>query len=515
MPITQYTGTFAKPQLMHLLRRTMIGLTKPDITYFTGMTMSQVVAELLTPAPIPAPPVNTYSATDPNVPLDTTWVNALPDGTFTGGRRDSLRAWWIGNIIQQNRSITEKMILFWNNHLPTSHFIEPYQFYHYLTLLRTQALGNFKTLVTEMSINPSMLLYLNGNLNKNTAPNENYARELQELFTVGKDLPVHYTQDDVVAAARVLTGWKINSQLPASPVYFNPTDHDTGNKVFSAFYNNTIIAGQSGANAGMNELNELMNMIFAHQEVAKYVVRKLYRFFVYYNIDANVENTVIVPLADTFRNNNYQIVPVLTELFTSAHFYDMMQASSHIKNPVDSFIGTMRAFYFDYIPSNTTVNYASWKNINNRCINQGMALGNPPSVAGWTAYYQAPAYHRQWIDANTLRVHKTNIDALVTNGFSGVATDVMAFTATMANPSDPDLLIDEVLELFHALPSEPALKNQLKAILLSNQTTNSYWTTAWNNYVGAPTNTTFANTVKTRLRTFYKAVLTMAEAYLC
>lgn len=515
MPITPYTGTFGKPQLMHLLRRTMIGLTKPDITYFTGMTMSQVVTELLTPAPVPSPPVNVYSNTDPNVPFETTWVNAAPNSNFTGGRRDSLRAWWIGNLITQNRSITEKMILFWYNRLPTEHFIEPYIFYNYLTLLRTHALGNFKTLITQLSIDGSMLMYLTGNQNKNTAPNENYARELQELFTIGKDLPSYYTQDDVVAASRVLTGWKTSASTPAAPVYFNPTDHDTGNKTFSSFYNNTVIVGQSGASAGMNELNALINMIFAHSEVAKHLVRKLYRFFVYYEISPTVENDIIVPLADTFRNNNYEILPVLTELFSSAHFYDVMQTSSHIKNPIDTFIGHIRAFQFNYVPNNNVVNYASWRNIHNRCINQGMALGDPPSVAGWTAYYQAPSYHRQWIDANTLRVHKSNSDTLVASGFSGVAANLVSFTASMANPSDPDALIEEVLELLHALPSDAALKTQLKSILLSNQALNSYWTTAWNNYIGTPTNTTYFNTVNNRLKTFYKAVLGMAEAHLC
>lgn len=515
MPLALYTGTFAKPQLMHLLRRTMIGLTKPDITYFTGMSMSQVVTELLTAAPIPTPPVNTYSATDPNVPLDSTWVNALPDSNFTGSRRDSLRAWWIGNLIRQNRSITEKMILFWYNRLPTEHFIEPYLFYNYLTLLRTHALGNFKTLIRQITIDAAMLTYLNGNQNKNTAPNENYARELQELFTIGKDLPSYYTQDDVVAAARVLTGWKTSASTPTASVYFNANDHDTGNKIFSSFYNNTVITGQSGANAGINELNDLVNMIFAHDEVAKYLVRKLYRFFVYYEIDATVENNVIVPLADTFRNNNYEILPVLTELFSSAHFYDVMQSSSHIKNPIDTFLGNIRAFNLNYAAATFTTQYASWKNIHNRCINQGMALGDPPNVAGWPAYYQAPSYHRQWIDANTLRVHKTNTDSLIGSGFSGVAADILAFTAAMSNPADPDLLIEEVTELFHALPSDPSLKLQLKAILLSNQALNSYWTTAWNNYVGAPTNTTFVNTVTSRLKTFYKAVLSMAEAHLC
>ncbi|MFN0202027.1 MAG: DUF1800 family protein [Bacteroidia bacterium] len=515
MPITPYTGTFAKPQLIHLLRRTMIGLTKPDITYFTGMTMVQVITELLTPAPVPAPPVNDYSSLDPAAALGATWVNTA-SGNFTSERRNSLRAWWVGNLIQQNRSITEKMILFWHNHVPTEYgSIDAYLFYRYLELLRTYALGNFKTMIREVSIDGSMLFYLNGYLNKNTAPDENYARELQELFTIGKDLPSYYTQDDVIAASKVLTGWKVTTSNPAAPVSFNSAHHDTSNKTFSAFYNNTVIMGQTGTGGGLIELNALMDMIFAHDEVARHIVRKLYRFFVYYDITPTVESDIIMPLANTFRTNNYEILPVLTELFSSAHFYDMMQNSSHIKNPIDSLVGVIRTFGFNYTPGNDAVNYLSWRTIHNRCGSQGMMIGDPPSVAGWTAYYQSPGYYRQWIYATSLRAHKTHMDSVTSGGFGGVAANILAFTATMNNPSDPDLLIEEVLELLHGLPSEPALKTQLKSLLLSGQTQNSYWTTAWNNYVGDPTNTTHVNTATSRLRNFYRAVLTMAEAHLC
>lgn len=513
MPITPYAGTFAKPQLMHLLRRTMFGLTKADITYFTGMTMSQVIAALLTAPTPPPPPVNNYSSADPDIPFGTTWVGADPSITYESSRRNSLRAWWVGNMINQDRSITEKMILFWHNHIPTNFDFDPTYCYTYVELLRTYALGNFKTLMQEISINGSMLNYLNGNLNTKNAPNENYARELQELFTVGKDLSPHFTETDIQVAARVLTGWRDDPTVPFAPVYFDEVQHDTGNKTFSSFYNNTTIIGQSGPNSGINELNDLLDMIFAHQEVAKYIVRKIYRFFVYYNIDSTIESTVIAPLADTFRNNNYEIVPVLTELFGSQHFYDIMQVASHIKNPIDLNIGFIRLFNPTFSTATSSL-YNSWKSIHNYCSFQDMEPGAPPSVSGWTAYYQSPNYHELWIDADSLRRKKEYVDRLLVNGFGGVAANVLAFTTTMTSPSDPDLLIAEVLELCHVLPSDQPLIDELKSILLSGQTSNYYWTNAWNAYMAAPTNMTNANIVSTRLKQFYAAVLTMAEAYL-
>lgn len=512
MPLSSYTGTFGKPQLMHLLRRTMFGVTKPDITYFTGMTMNQVVTELLTVPVSPSEPLNNYSSADV-IPLGQSWVGADPDITYESARRNSLRAWWIGNMINQNRSIMEKMILFWHNHVPTEMAFDPNYCYAYVNLLRTHALGNFKTLMTEMSKDGAMLNYLNGNLNTKYAPNENYARELQELFIIGKDLPVHFTETDIQIASKVLTGWKDDPTNPSSPVWFEPNDHDTTNKTFSSFYNNTVITGQTGINAGQNELNALMNMLFAHTEAAKYIVRKLYRFFVYYNIDATIETNIIVPLADTFRNNNYNILPVLQELFTSQHFYDVMQVASHIRNPIDLNIGIIRLFN-PVFPTNVTSLYSSWKTIHNYCSYQDMEPGAPPSVSGWPAYYQSPNYHEIWIDADSLRRKREFVDRFLGSGFSGVPADTLAFTATMANPGDPDLLIAEVLELCHVFPSDQPLLDSLKAILLSNQAQNYYWTNAWTAYTANPANTTNANIVKTRLKQFYAAILTMAEAYL-
>lgn len=513
MPITPYTGTFGKPELAHLLRRTMLGLTKPALTHFAGMTMNQVVNELLT-VPTPAsPPLNYVASTvDPQVPYGQTWTTVLGGGAHDSNRRNSLRGWWIGQMLNQGYSIHEKMAIFWHNHVPIEYQSDrPNYLYWYVKLIRDHALGNFKTFIREVTLTPAMLNYLNGVDNTRTAPNENFARELQELFTIGKDLPSYFTEADIQAAAKVLTGWRNNNTTET--VYFTLSRHDITDKVFSSFYNNTVIVGQNTATGGTDELNALLDMIFTHQEVAKFVVRKLYRFFVYYNIDATVESDVIVPLAETYRNNNYEIIPVLQELFTSQHFYDTLQKSSHIRNPADFVIGTLRAFNMVF-PTDVTALYTSWRTINTYMGYQQMEMGNPPNVAGWTPYYQAPGFHEIWINADSLRRKREFIDRCFGSTFSGVSIDMMAFTATMDNPSDPDLLIEEVLELFHPLPSEPALKNSLKSILLSGQTTNSYWTTAWNNYVSAPTNVTFISVVKSRLKTFYTAVLTMAEAYL-
>ncbi len=133
----------------------------------------------------------------------------------------------------------------------------------------------------------------------------------------------NYTEPDVIAAARVLTGWCIDETT--DEVYFDVERHDTGSKTFSSFYGGTTITGRSDANAGDTELDELLNMIFNKRvEVSEFMVRKLYRFFVYYTIDANTETNVIKPLAQLFRDSNWEVKPVLARLFKSEHFFDVL-----------------------------------------------------------------------------------------------------------------------------------------------------------------------------------------------
>jgi uncharacterized protein (DUF1800 family) len=537
MPITPYTGTWGQAQRLHLLRRTLFGVNKADIAAFATSSMTDMVTALLTvPSTPPAPPVVDYTPTNPSTTVLTTdvagatWVNNISEGVNNSGRMNSLRGWWMSLMLKQDRNIREKMVLFWHNHIPTDIggvVGEPIYQYRYNALLRQHCLSNFKTLVREMTLQPAMLIYLSGTSNAGTAPNENYARELQELFCIGKDITPSYTEADVQAAAQVLSGWQIDTTVPTVapfiPTYnakFTYSRHKTGNKVFSSFYGGTTIVGQSSTAAATTELDALLNMIFAHPEVARFIVRKIYRFFVYYTIDATIEANVIVPLADLFRSNGYNIQPVMEALFTSQHFYDMAAANSClIKSPIDHNMSLGRTFGV-VLPTDLLNLYRSYRYFNDEADKQGQKIGNPPNVAGWPAYYQSPSFHELWITAETLRRRKEFCDKLLASNAYGMKVDVLAFTLTLNNPDDPNLLIDEALSLLHPLPSDPAIKTALKAILLSNQTQDYYWTTAWNNYIGTigqPTstlNTTYANTARTRLQTLYQAIVNMAEFHL-
>jgi uncharacterized protein (DUF1800 family) len=524
--LNEYAGPWTVNEVTHLLKRTMFGAKKTDINYFLGKTMAASVDELLNPtAPMPAGPVKDYDPSaaatpDTGILPGQVWVNdPNNDGTVNSLRRNSFRRWWTGRMINQDRSIREKMILFWHNHFPTeANDVGNSQFvYKYHALLRNNVLGNFKSLVRAVTVDPAMLRYLNGYLNTASAPDENYSRELQELFAVGKENNPNYTEDDVKAAAKVLTGWQVDANNITS--YFNINRHDKTNKTFSSFYNGTIITGVADATAGDKELDALLTMIFNKKaEVSKFIVKKLYRWFVYYEIDAATETNVILPLAQILQDNNWEIKPVLSALLKSEHFYDAINRGCIIKSPVDFVISICREYnlvFADEVTDYITA-YAQWNYIFGWMVLTAQAPGDPPNVSGWAAYYQEPQFYELWINSDTLPKRNQFSDLMIGNGFTRngkkVAIDPITFADALSNPGDPNILITDSLNILYKIDITQASKDTIKKqILLSGQDQDYYWTNAWLLYKANPNDTVAKNTVLTRLQLLYKYFMNLAE----
>jgi uncharacterized protein (DUF1800 family) len=522
--INPYTGPWSENEIIHLLKRTMFGAKKADVDYFKTRTVAQAVDELLNPAsPQPAPPVKEYATStnalnpDTNIAQGSTWINDINnDGTVQSQRIGSYKKWWTGALINQDRSIREKLIVFWINHFgnETADVGNANWIYMQHNLIRQNALGNFKQLVDAITKDIAMLRYLNGYLNNATAPDENYARELMELFTIGKGPGSQYTETDVKEAAKVLTGWQINATT-YQPV-FNAGRHSTVNKSFSAFFNNTVITGRTGATAGQLELTDLLNMIFAQQEVAKFIVRKFYRFFVYYTIDADTETNVITPLANIFRSNNYEIKPVLSTLFKSEHFFDVLNQGCYIKSPADHVVGSLREMNASFPPlSDWNTNYGMWQFFYSTMVNTGQNLHDPPNVSGLPAYYQEPSFHEIWINSDSLPKRNQFTDTMVNTGFSRnnirVIFNLVPYVQQFNNPANPGDLIDDALTYLYrnqlSYESKKTIKTQ---ILLSNQQWDYYWTNAWMAYMASPTTANF-NVVNNRLKSLFQYLFNLAE----
>ena len=523
--IAAYTGAWTEQEVIHLLKRTMFGAKPSDINYFRSMNLNQAVDELLNPtAPQPNPPVKEYATSttpgvnpDGNIAQGTTWINDInSDGTVQSQRRGSYKKWWTGVLVNQDRSIREKLIMFLVDHFgnEASEVGNANWNFKQHSLIRQFALGNYKELVREITKDVAMLRYLNGYLNNKNAPDENYARELMELFTLGKGPGSQYTENDVKEAAKVLTGWQVNGTTYTS--LFNLNRHTTTNKTFSAFFNNTVITGRNTATAGDLELADLLNMIFAQQEVAKFLVRKMYRWFVYYAIDGATETNVIEPLAEIFRSNNYEIKPVLSALFKSEHFYDQLNRGCMIKTPSDIVIGSMREMNVAFKPeSDWDTNYGLWNTFNSWMVNMGQSLHDPPNVSGMPAYYQEPSFHEIWINSDSLPKRNQFTDTMINSGYSRnsyrVQFNCVAFAQTLSNPGNPNDLIDEAIRVFFRNELSAQSKSQIKTqILLTGQQWDYYWTNAWTAYVSNPTTANF-NTVNTRLKSLFQYLFNLSE----
>ncbi|MCC6818362.1 MAG: DUF1800 family protein [Bacteroidia bacterium] len=517
--MANYSGTWGETQVRHLLRRTLFGHTKADVDFFKAMSMSDAVDYLLNiPTTQPSPPVNGYNTPtniDPDISVGDTWINGPENNDFSAQRRNSLYAWSMEQILSPDRHIREKMTFFFHNHFATETETigSPIIAYNHHKMLRENCLGNFKDMVKLVTLDVGMLIYLNGYLNTKTAPDENYARELLELFTLGKSPESQYTEDDVKAAARVLTGWRINITNYTS--FFSSVVHDTNNKTFSAFFNNTTINGQSGNNGAL-ETDDLINMIFSKEDVvARYIVRKLYRYFVYYVIDTNIENNVIIPLANDFKQN-WEIKPLLEALLKSEHFYDSNNIGCYIKNPLDVYSTFIKQFKVQFPTSNVEDKFSAYYTIWIASYISGLFWGNPPNVSGWPAYYQTPQYYQLWLNSDTLpkRIMYT-VYLMVGFQYKGTNTlvaDIIGFAQECSDPSDPNKLIQESINQMFSMDISATQKQGLKeSTLLFGQTSDYYWTNAWNDYMNDPNDTGKKNIVLTGLIYMYKYLLDLAE----
>ena len=519
--LAPYTGPWGYAQAAHLLRRSLFGFTRTDVLAAAGSTLSAVLNALLTPAATPASPLN-VSATDTSVPIGQTWVGQAFDQNVEGVRRASLRNWWLSLQLNQNTSLTEKMTLFWHNHfvVELGDINDARMGYEYVRLLRQHALGNVKQLAKDVTVTPAMLRYLNGNQSTAGAPNENYGRELLELFTVGKGPLIgpgnytNYTEADVQAAAKVLTGWRDQATVPVGS-YYTASRHDTTTKVFSSAFGNASIAANGAA-----EYQELVDLIFRQAETARFLVRKLYRWFVYYLIDAQVETDIIQPLATLLIANNFDIAPVLRKLLGSEHFFDALNVGCLIKSPLDFTVGLLRQMEVVFPPAaNLTAQYGHWDYINTLSYVMQQTLGDPPNVAGWAAYYQTPQFHELWINAVTLPRRNQVTDLYIgagstRNGVKAVIDPVaLAQSLPAATASDGNLLIDEFVRLMLPIPLTVNQLAFLKAALLPGLP-DFEWTVEWQAYLAAPTSAAKKAAVNTKLQAMLRALMGLAEYHL-
>jgi hypothetical protein len=292
---------------------------------------------------------------------------------------------------------------------------------------------------------------------------------------------------------------------------FNTALHDQGEKTLSHRFDNAVIS-----NAGEDEYKNLVDIIFQRDEVATFLARKLYRYFIYYQIPESVEQDIIEPMAQIIRDHDYDIKPALAALLKSEHFYDAEHIGCMIKHPIDFYVSAIAQFGIDLRPD-IQDNYVFWNAIFRALIPHGMEYYGHPSVAGWKAYYQEPVFYRNWISSVTLPLRVQLTDALVDGnirlGRVGVGVDVLSIIAQLPDPTDPNLMIADLSDWLFTNPIVDVQKDYLKGILLPGLP-DYEWTIEYNDYLANPNDTNLKNAIESKLKAMFKAMLSMPEFYL-
>lgn len=524
-----YEGNWSYEQAAHLLRRTTLGATRKQILQSVAIGLNATIEELFRELPLPEPPLNYFFTEDPNVPIGQTWVDApyLKEVFFEQYRKKSIRAWMIEQLWGEGLSIREQLTLFWHNHFGVSDIVEHKQEYIHISLLRNYAWGNFKELVKKITIDPAMLRFLNGRDNAAIAPNENYARELLELFTVGKGSLAGdgdyttFTEQDVREIARAMTGWTDTGFYTHDPnerieSVYNDKAHDQFEKQLSHRFGNVRIPPM-----GKEEYAHVIDLIFEQEHTALHICRKLYRWFVHHLIDESIEKQIITPLAQQLRKENYVIQPVLKKLLSSRHFYSKLNDAPKIKNPMEFIIGALKQLEV-VMPDDLSSRYHFCHYLFELGALMQMELFKPPGVAGWKAYYQAPQFDRNWINASTLQCRSQFTDALTNiNGMDSmsgnserVKLNPLSLLSELDNPADPDKLIAQLATLLFMHPITVNQQNLLKEVLLGGLP-GYEWTKNCQSFLKQqPASPEIAHAISKRLNGLLAFMLKMPEFYL-
>jgi uncharacterized protein (DUF1800 family) len=430
-----------------LLTRTGFEANASEVAPTIGMTREQAVDALLAGARAEAsiPPPAWVTEPIPSVEVRRAWTQdeRRDDQREQSRRYDELRGWWVREMVTTRSPLTERMTLFWHDHFPSGedkvHY--PQLMFRQNALLRRDALGNFGDLLHAVSKDPAMLQYLDGAGSRKGRPNENFGREVMELFTLGEG---HYSQRDVTEAARAYTGWTLDPNTLA--YQFNPKIHDDGDKT---------VLGQMGAFDG----DQVLDILLAQPETATFITTELWREF----ISETPDPAQIAPIAERFRASRYDIKTALRGLFLSDAFWDERNRGVLVKSPAEFVVGVVREFDIGYADQDATALAVQVRNF-------GENLFYPPNVKGWPG-------GENWINSSTLLARKQFIEQLFrateAHGMRPAATNAKtsAMSGPVLSPMPNNMMADAATKPAAMQRPHPGLRFDLDAWLAGYNTT--------------------------------------------
>jgi hypothetical protein len=360
-----FEGPLTERSAAHLLRRAAFGGTPEEVARYAAMSPGAAVDSLIRfPQARIDPPTDLYSPASQLEQLGPRGLRSLGVMERKDLNKDirrqehgstlSFQVWWLNRMLSSPAPLQEKMALYYHGHYTSTVIrkgISPAMMFDQQQLFRQYALGNLRDLTKAVAQDPAMLKYLDNARNSVSENNENFARELMELFTLGVD---HYSEDDVRNSARAWTGWKVNKITEQAS--FDPSEHDNGSKTF---------LGQTGSFNG----DDIVNIIFAQPQCAKFFATSLLNNFVY----NDPEPELVDSLAAVIRKNDYNLTPVMSTLLRSRVFFSPRAYRALVKSPVEFVVGAYRTLGVDKVDGTVLP-----------VLRQtGQELFYPPNVAGW------------------------------------------------------------------------------------------------------------------------------------
>ena len=408
----------------HLMRRAGFGATRDELERLTEKGYESIVEELIAP-------------TDDSPSADQYLLYRYIPSTETGGPSPAPGAAnWLYHMVNTQRPLEEKMALFWHHIFATgnSKVDNDNHLTAQIQLFREQGMGNYRDLLLEVARNPAMIFWLDNNENHKRAPNENWGRELLELFSLGVG---HYTEKDVFECARAFTGWTLAPKIPRQPHHrfswrfeFRPEEHDFGQKIF---------LGHTGDFDG----DDIIDIILQQPQCPRFVARHLYNFFVAdepqvpaWSVEPPRDPQAVELLADTLVSSGYEIRPVMRVLFNSDFFKEAMYQK--VKSPVEVVVGTLRLTGDLHGPDPRLTAFGQ------EPAYMGQSLHDPPSVEGWHT-------GREWINSGSV-VKRVNFvaDRVSDPSLPGVRS-IINRVASDDSAITPEALVDRCLDMMGPL----------------------------------------------------------------
>jgi len=532
--LTPSTSILGFRKAKHLLRRSCFQYSKTVLDQFATLTPQQALSQLtVEPTVFWEDPYDMKVYAQSGV-SDDFWIHTpntvpsdFPYGQFR--KRGILSGWWWYNAYKQN-NLKHKLIFFLHTTFTVSKddgVGKSSYFYDYLKLLDFYAFGNIKTLAKKITYDNGMLNYLDNTTNNKNNPNENYAREFLELFTIlkgpqiGQGNYTNYTETDIQTTAKVFSGIKMkpnrdvidpDTGIPMGYALVN--QHNTDSKTFSSAFNTQTISGQSTETGIKQELDDYVEMVFSQEATAKAYVRKIYRYFVKSEWDQEVEDDIITPLSTQLIASDYNVLDVLKTLLKSEHFYDEDDSDSSneiigsiVKNPIQLLSEALSILQIELPnPAASSANPPTtwttdhdyfYKFYFNFCYfgyfaGAGMSPFSPETVAGYPGDYQTPDFDRSWFSSNTIISRYKLIECFISgkNKISSPNTSIRVLfnsvdyvhnSGHFSLASDAQTLVTEISELLYCESIDQSRIDYFMTVL--NEMDPYYWNSAWNSYL--------------------------------